>query len=165
MRIVIHGATGHGTPALRKLPKPARFGPRQNAAKSKVFAWLYYWTVQNQEKDWYSIRTLYLNTGVNPNYLQQRLPLWVRWRYLKKRGDGYRLDRKGREFVERLLTYAPDMCNWYMKQTADFRRIVESMDPSASCYKSLNALTKAIKRCMEEMDESDSPDDEDTSTD
>ncbi len=135
---------------FRRMPRPARFGPRQNSAKAKIFAWLFYWQVQNNDKNWYSIRSLYLNTGINSNYLQQRLPLWVKWRYLKQRDKKYRLDRKGKEFVEKLLIFAPAQCKQYLAQSEEFRQVVDSMDPPASSYKSLHALTKAINKTLEE---------------
>ncbi len=139
----------------RKMPKPAHFGRKQNSAKGKVFSHMYLWQIERGSRKWWSLRTLYLNTGVNLNYLQQRLPLWVRWRHLKQReaDGGYRLAEKGCRFVEVLLAEAPDQCQEYMKIAAEFRDMIDQMDPPASHYGSLRSLVKAVNLLEEDIED------------
>lgn len=83
----------------------ASFRGKQNWDKVRVLVLLY--VAERQGIASLTTRLIVFNTDISPDYLYHRLPLWVKWRYLKRSDspDGFRysLAPRGERFIERIV--------------------------------------------------------------
>ncbi len=145
--------------------KPPSFKGKHNATRSKVLIVLFDRKVQKHDNSGFSARDLYVNTGCNYGYLQQKLSKWVKWGYLSKYAgpnfDGrptwyYRLAPRGRRFLEdRLNVLNPEALQRYVAELNAFTDLIKTLNPPPSSYKSMSALISAVERAKVEAERED----------
>lgn len=106
----------------------ATFNGVHNASKAKVFIVLYHLKYKLGLNTGLNVLDLYLQSGVNYDYLRSKLGKWYEWGFLSRRpvdsGKGravytYMIAKRGEHFIEDIVPR--DILNQYVAEIKAFR--------------------------------------------